>query len=229
MKFRRSERATKSGVIAGLIGSSVVHAGVIGFVLIGVRSARRVEPPMYAVRLIAAPAMAPAAAPKAAPTTPAPEPPAPTKPSKSSKVAPVPPAKTPKRPAADAPAPKPAAPVQPLPGEKPGTGSDIANLDLQGKQFPFPEYLQNIVTQVYRRWARPIGNAALQAEVVFTILRDGSVREIKVIQTSRSYSFDVEAQGAIEQAAEDRAFGPLPNGWTSDLLQVAFRFTPRPK
>ena len=228
MRFRRAEPTSRSGVIAGMAGSLVVHGGVLAIVLIGIRTVRRPDPPMYAVRLVAAPAMPSAAAARPAPTPPV-EPPAPIQPPKSGKVAPVPPARTPKRPPTDAPAPKPSAPVPPLAGERPGNGSDIANLDLQGKQFPFPEYLQNIVTQVYRRWARPIGNAALQAEVVFTILRDGSVREIKVIQSSRSYSFDVEAQGAIEQAAEDRAFGPLPNGWTTDLLQVAFRFTPRPK
>ena len=46
--------------------------------------------------------------------------------------------------------------------------------------------------------------------MTFTIMRDGSVRDIRVLRTSRSYSFDLEAQGAIEKASEDLAFGPLP-------------------
>jgi len=152
----------------------------------------------------------PAPAPKAVTKTA----PAPTRPA----------ARTPAKPAA---APKTASPVTPLPGETPGTGSDIANVKLAGKEFPYPEYLRNLVTQIYRRWARPVGNAALQAEVSFVILRDGTVKDIKVIARSRSYSFDLEAQGAVEEAANAKAFGPLPAGYAADYLQIGFTFTPR--
>jgi protein TonB len=83
------------------------------------------------------------------------------------------------------------------------------------------------MNEILRRWARPIGSAGLTAEVSFTIGRDGSVTSIRVIRSSRSYSFDLEAQGAVEQAAADNAFGPLPAGWQADILNVAFLFTPR--
>jgi protein TonB len=117
--------------------------------------------------------------------------------------------------------------VTPLPGETPGAGSDIANVRLEGKAFPYPEYLQNLVAQIYRRWNRPVGNASLNAEVAFVILRDGTVKDIRVITSSRSYSFDLEAQGAVEAAAAARAFGPLPAGYPADYLPIGFRFTPR--
>jgi TonB family protein len=97
----------------------------------------------------------------------------------------------------------------------------------QGKEFPYPEYLRNQVTQIYRRWNRPAGSAALEAEVTFVILRDGTVKEIKLLRTSRSYSFDEEAQGAIEAAAAAKAFGPLPAGYPADYLPISFLFTPR--
>jgi TonB family protein len=122
---------------------------------------------------------------------------------------------------------KPASPVTPLPGETPKGGSDIANVKTQGKEFPYPEYLRNLVTQIYRRWNRPVGSAALEAEVTFVILRDGTVKEIKLLRTSRSYSFDEEAQGAIEAAAAAKAFGPLPAGYPADYLPISFLFTPR--
>jgi TonB family protein len=118
--------------------------------------------------------------------------------------------------------------VTPLPGETPGTGRDLANVKLAGKEFPYPEYLRNLVAQIYRRWNRPAGDAALTAEVGFVILRDGTVKDIRMVTSSRSYEFNLEAQGAIEAAATVKAFGPLPPGYSADYLQISFLFTPRP-
>ena len=87
--------------------------------------------------------------------------------------------------------------------------------------------LRNIVEEVYRRWERPRGNAALRAEVSFLILRDGTVREIRLARGSGSFSFDLSAQGAVEAAGSNKAFGPLPDGYPADVLPVSFYFTPR--
>jgi len=55
---------------------------------------------------------------------------------------------------------------QPLPGEKPSTGNDVATVSTEGVRcFPFPEYLQNIVSQVLRQWPRPAQSTPLEAEV----------------------------------------------------------------
>jgi protein TonB len=96
-----------------------------------------------------------------------------------------------------------------------------------GLAFPYPDYLRNIVQEVYRRWNRPLGNAALRAEVSFLLLRDGSVREIRLTRPSGVFSFDLSAQGAIEAAGASGAFGVLPDGWPADVLPVSFYFTPR--
>ena len=117
--------------------------------------------------------------------------------------------------------------TQPLPGETPSTGNDAVTVNVPGMAFPYPDYLRNIVQEVYRRWARPLGNAALRAEVSFLILRDGTVREIRLIRASGSFSFDLSAQGAIEAAGANRAFGTLPDGYPADVLPVSFYFTPR--
>ena len=205
------------------MGTVLVHAGLVIALLVAAASAPRVSPPTYAVELVAAPI--PSGARR--PAVEAPPPPAPAPPKAVTRPAPPatkPAARTPAKPTT---APKTASPVTPLPGETPGQGSDIANVKLQGKEFPYPEYLRNLVTQIYRRWARPVGNAALQAEVGFVILRDGTVQDIKIIATSRSYSFDNEAQAAVEAASAARAFGPLPAGYGADYLSIGFLFTPR--
>jgi outer membrane biosynthesis protein TonB len=67
----------------------------------------------------------------------------------------------------------------------------------------------------------------LRAEVAFTILRDGTVRDIKLIVSSRVYDFDLSARGAIESAGRARAFGPLPAGFEGDALPISFYFEPR--
>jgi outer membrane biosynthesis protein TonB len=189
-----------------------------------------IGPPVYAVELVAAPAPPPEEkpAPEAAPRPPA-EQPAPVKPP------PKPPKPVPEKPSP--PVPKAPVPTEanprttprtaPLPGETPSTGNDAVTVSTPGLQFPFPEYLRNIVQEVYRRWERPLGNTALRAEVSFLILRDGTVHEIKLTRPSGSFSFDLSAQGAIEAAGTNRAFGPLPDGYPADVLPVSFYFTPR--
>lgn len=198
----------------------MIHFGALLALLLSVANTPKVFPPAYAVELVAAPvstgASRPVAEARSNPVTP-PVPKAKPKPApvKSS------------TPAKSAAVRKTATPVTPLPGETPGTGSDIANVNLAGKQFPYPEYLRNLVAQIYRRWNRPIGNAALTTEVGFVILRDGTVKDINIVSSSRSYSFDLEARGAIESAAAQKAFGQLPTGYPADYLQISFVFTPR--
>jgi outer membrane biosynthesis protein TonB len=218
------------GVAAGLVGTTVLHAAAVGLLLFGVKPPKAL-PPVYAVELVAAPMAAPEikkAAPEAIPTPPE-EKPAPLKPPAKVK-APTPPKPEPKPPPPKEkkePPVKTKAPEPPLPGETPSTGTDVATVKTPGLEFAYPEYLRNIVSQVYRRWERPSGSNALRAEVSFLILRDGSVREIRFIASSGNFAFDLDAQGAIEAAGNSKAFGPLPDGYPADVLPVAFYFTPR--
>jgi periplasmic protein TonB len=218
------------GVAAGLAGTLLAH-GIVVLFLVAATRPPEAGPQVYAVELVAAPAPLPdmKPAPEAVQRPPAPAP-APTKPAPrkpAPKTAPVPTPKPVAEPRPAEPTPRASQPVQPLPGEKPSTGSDVATVSTPGLQFPFPDYLRNIVQEIYRRWQRPLGNAALRSEVSFLILRDGSVHEIRVSRPSGSFSFDLAAQGAVEAAGTSRAFGPLPDGWGADVLPVTFYFTPR--
>lgn len=217
-----------AAVAIGLTGTIVVHAAAV-LLLWSTVKAVEMGPPAYAVELVAAPAPPPdeKPAPEAVQRPPAEEP-APNKPAPTLEK-PAPPKPKPiARPAEKAePTPKQTAPTRPLPGETPGTGSDAVTVSTPGLAFPYPDYLRNIVQEVYRRWERPLGNAALRAEVSFLILRDGSVREIRLTRPSGVFSFDLSAQGAIEAAGSSGAFGALPDGWPADVLPVSFYFTPR--
>ncbi|MGE5093181.1 MAG: TonB C-terminal domain-containing protein [Bacillota bacterium] len=232
MKVRSAAREAP-GRTAGVLGTVVVHAAA-AFFLFSVVKTPPPSPPVYAVNLVAAPAPAPKQrlAPEATPSPPAPEPPAPAKttPKVPVKKVPVPPKKeqiepTPRR----DPTPKTSAPETPAPGETPSTGRDATTVKTPGLDFPYPEYLRNVENQIYRRWARPTGNVALRAEISFLITRDGTVRAIQFVTRSGNFSYDLEAQGAIEAAANAHAFGPLPDGWQADVLPISFYFEPRPQ
>jgi outer membrane biosynthesis protein TonB len=226
-------------VAVGVAGTALIHGIVLTLLIGGIKEAVPMVP-VYAVELVAAPLPAPGSRPAPEAVSRPVEQPEPGPPvAKPSKTPPVPAAKAPPKPKATAPKaeatptkrePAPArvaSPVAPAPGETPGTGSDAVNVKTPGLQFAYPEYLRNIVAQVYRRWDRPGGNQSLRAEVSFFILRDGSVRDIRFITPSGNFSFDLSAQGAIEAAGNAKAFGPLPDGYEADVLPVSFFFTPR--
>ena len=230
MNARVADRGDPPGKVAGTIGTLLVHAAAAAFLFTQARSGPP-SPPVYAVELLAAPAPAPKqrVAREAVPTPPPPEKPAPVKPQpkpKPAKTAPIP---EPKRPPTEPnrePPPKTQAPVTPAPGEAPSTGTDVTTIKTPGLQFPYPEYLRNIVNQVYQRWDREGSRQNAFAEISFLILRDGSVRDIHFVTRSGSFAFDLGAQGAVEAAGNSRAFGPLPDGWDADVLPVSFYFKP---
>lgn len=228
MNLRGQNRQDPRGKWAGTIGSVLVHAAAVLF-LASQASTSKASPPVYSVDLVARP-MPTSRQRLATEATPRPpqEKPAPVKPK------PTPPPKTPPKPEPkpapvkeDVEAPPPvSSPAPPAEGETPSTGTDAATIKTPGLDFPFPEYLRNIVNQVYERWDRNDIRRNNFAEISFLIRRDGSVHDIRFVTRSGSFAFDLGAQGAIEAAGNSSAFGPLPEGWEADVLPISFYFKP---
>jgi len=159
--------------------------------------------------------------------------PAPPPPAPAVKVAPKPTARTAPRPTAKASAEaskgKSKGAQAPARGWKPhpdaAVGGSGINVQLQGEEFPFPGYLENIILQISRffRWN---GSPDLRAEAYFVINRDGSVGDIQVTKSSGSFQFDLTVRGAIEAAGQRKAFGKLPRGFEGDRLPISFYFQP---
>jgi protein TonB len=109
-------------------------------------------------------------------------------------------------------------------GRDGGTGADVRNMRTEGIAFPFPGYLNNIMRQITLAYTPRRESAALLAEVKFMIRRDGSVAGIEIVKSSGDRLFDLEALATIEAVGSSRSFGPLPGGWTDDVLVVYFTF-----
>jgi protein TonB len=223
----------------GIVASVLLHGAlVVGFFALRPPPPPP-SPPLYRVRLFAAPpgerAIGVVREAQPAPVTPAPVPPSTkakppdqkTVPSKArpkpptARVAtPTPPSKAPEQPKENTQAPTAGG------GPTGGKGADVANLDTPGIEFPYPGYTDNIVRQLILQFGQ--SSARLTAEVRFVIRRDGSVdpESIKRVTSSGNYSFDQRALAAVEAAANAKAFGPLPPGFREDILPVTFRFSP---
>jgi outer membrane biosynthesis protein TonB len=188
------------------------------------------------VRLVAGPAATapateaapPAAAkptPVAKPAAPPPTPPKKNIPTKKARTTPAPaiPSQT-APPKASAAAPTTAPPTSV--SETGGKGADAVNISTGGVEFPYPYYTNRIVNEIMKRF--PNQRIALTAEVRFVIRRDGSVdpASIRLMTSSGAYSFDTQAMGAVESAANAKVFGALPSGYQEDILPVTFRFSP---
>ena len=221
--------------------SAVLHvvAAVLVFVLARPTPAPA-RPPIYKVNIIAAPAgpravgvvtPAPATAPPPdakvpprAEVTPA-APVLPPKTTQRTKTRTPPPAATPLPSTAKTNTPVTQAPIAGG-GPTGGRGTDVATVRTEGIEFPYPGYLNNIVRQIALRFDPSDRGPSLRAEITFLLHRDGTITNLRFLKRSGVYAFDLEAQGSIEAAAGAHAFGPLPAGFTDDVLPVIFSFDP---
>lgn len=236
----RSGSRDRTRLGAPLGASLVLHLGVIALLVLIRPSAPAALPPMYRVNIVAAPPGPRAAGvvrPQSAPTPPPEQAAPPPKRAETiEKAMPLPDQTPPKRKQTSQATPTPAPPKEaPKPAEKAATagggptggrGTDVATVRTEGVDFPFPGYLENIVRQIALRF-KPPGNSVASAEVMFLVHRDGSVSNFRFLTRSGNFAFDLEAQGALDQAAQVKAFGPLPSGFSDDVLPVIFSFDPR--
>lgn len=229
----------QSGVALGpWVGfSALLHTAAIMVLVVLTSRAAAPLPPVYRVDIVAAPPGPRAEGvvvpektitPPPDPQTPPPLRPQPLPTQPLAPVKNVPPAAVPPR---ATPSPKAVTPTKPTPqpkaggGPQGGTGTDVANVHTVGVDFPFPEYLNNIVRQIALNFSPLDRNSGLSAEVQFIIHRDGSVDSFRYVKHSGDYGFDLEAQGAFQAAAKN--FGPLPDGFHDDALTVVFSFDPQ--
>ncbi len=237
---REIERPARLGSMVAV--SLVLHVALFGFVIAG---ARRQEAPARVTQLnirfagtpatIARPA---AAASKPAEVKKAIEAPKPAPP----KVEEAKPTKkeayAPKQESLFGRSRKAVAPPEPAPAPEPGLSSaqSGAAVDagfalpgvgaagvtgLEGGDFPYTIYVNQMLGKIGRNWARPQAAGELLAQVYFVIERDGRVRDEEIERSSGNAAFD---RAALRSIIESSPLPPLPFGYSGTWLGVHLTF-----
>ncbi len=106
-------------------------------------------------------------------------------------------------------------------GDRTGEASG-AGIAVDAAQFPFGYFLSAIERRVSDNWyAAGTPGRGLTCVVYFTLMRDGSVRDVRIEKGSGSEFFDRSAMRAVKGAAP---FPPLPRGFQNDFLGIHFTF-----
>jgi len=85
-------------------------------------------------------------------------------------------------------------------------------------------YMAGVQRKIWTLWTQQLKGAMSQpATVAFTILQDGTVTDVKVVQSSGAFLLDQAAQRAISSAGP---FGPLPKNYETNRITVQALFKP---
>ena len=93
----------------------------------------------------------------------------------------------------------------------------------------FAWYRSQVTAALYSHWRKPVlqgANEPFEVRVTFDILRDGSVRNLRVDATSGVPSLDRSAVRAVTDAAPLPA---LPPNWREPVLPAGFVFRLHPE
>jgi protein TonB len=232
-----------------MTGSMAVHGALLAAVLVVPATRHRVAPIDDTMIVALAGPLAVAATPHASAATAAalkPAPPPPPLPKEAHTVREVPLPKPKEKPVKPKPepetAPEPAAPsTQPAtpstgpaggkPGEAPGAAAGAVTATVGGGDNALGWYGAAVKAALESVWIKPyLEDAQGTASVViaFDIARDGTTRDIRVLQPSGIPSLDRSAQRAVIEAAP---FPMIPPSWTGDTIPVTMRFdlSPEPR
>lgn len=91
-----------------------------------------------------------------------------------------------------------------------GVATDLPN-------FPYPWYISQVRSALWGQWSSRMPRQGGQAIVVFTIMPNGSVVDVRTEETSGDAAFDLVALSAVQDSAP---FPPLPRGFPEPFLKV---------
>ena len=132
-------------------------------------------------------------------------------------------------PAEEEPAPEPTAePAEPEPPADPGRlgspegdplGSSAFGARISGvdPSFTHDSYLTRMLARIEAEWRRPSVQTPVEAVLHFVIEKDGTVRDLRVAESSGHRPFDLAAVRAVQNASP---LPPLPRSYRKDSLGV---------
>lgn len=112
----------------------------------------------------------------------------------------------------------------------PGAAAPGVNMQGQGGgdfALRYGWYVDSVRRRISQNWLQSTIDPALRASrtarctYTFTIMRDGTVKDIRVAQTSGNYSMDTSAQRALLSSSP---MPPLPSDYSGSYVNVTFDF-----
>lgn len=99
----------------------------------------------------------------------------------------------------------------------PGAGGSGAGVSADMPNFPYPWYISRVRQMLWSQWQSR--RVALPGEcvIVFSLLRNGSVVDLRTESSSGDSAFDLAALAAVQDAAP---YPPLPAGFKEPFLKV---------
>jgi TonB family protein len=93
----------------------------------------------------------------------------------------------------------------------------------------YPAYVAAMIRKISQNWNQSTidpaarGSRSIRATATFTILKDGTVKDIRISDSSRNSSFDNSGLRALYDASP---MPPLPSDYNGSYLTVTFDFLP---
>ena len=100
------------------------------------------------------------------------------------------------------------------------TNNNKNRIDVGG-QINRESYLGNLEYNIKHNWAPPKSKSTKKIVTRFTILKDGTLSDIKVIKSSRVPLIDLSAIEAIKKSSP---YQPLPEKFEGESLPIEFTF-----
>lgn len=121
-----------------------------------------------------------------------------------------------------APAQAPAPRVPPGSGATaPAAGAGIGSVSADMPDFPYPWYLTSLRQKLWSRWSGRMPAEEAECLVMFSIMRDGSIVDVRVESTSGERAVDTAALSAVRESAP---LPPLPPAFRERFLKVHVQF-----
>lgn len=103
--------------------------------------------------------------------------------------------------------------VAPDPGGTPGEGGITTDMP----NFPYPWYISQLRASLWAQWLSRMPKDPGECVVVFTLMPNGSVVDLRTEESSGDSSFDLTALSAVQDAAP---YPPLPRGFSEPFLKI---------
>ena len=115
--------------------------------------------------------------------------------------------------------------------QDPQTSMDVPTILSDTHGYDFGAYMNVLTNRIRAKWYEAMPDAARQGQkgrvvLIFTVLRNGAIQNLRVVASSGTQSLDEAARNAVQSASP---FSALPEEFRDNHidLQFAFRYNQR--